>query len=271
MRLREMLNATSKIQYELRPGPRASENILPYTWLDEDRTGDYDPDSKLDPGIKPPAEIVSCRKRERDPNGDSDSFPKLKAPRIATWQTGRLEGRRMPVTLVFRSEKGQAFLKSLGSALDNWPEPAFLPPGGEIGWQSWWHPDFALPPEVKLRARGKGLEPARSDDDDTLVCEPTLGHPAARGCKPCFGLKQRCPLLDEGSQYPCDTYKEDGVECELVIEPAVKRSCENCNRARTICSYRMEGTDHRKACQSCQNKGFRCIAGPASGSTRTGP
>ena len=40
---------------------------------------------------------------------------------------------------------------------------------------------------------------------------------------------------------------------------------------RICCSYREEGSDHRQPCSNCANKRLKCIAGPASGRTRTGP
>ena len=65
------------------------------------------------------------------------------------------------------------------------------------------------------------------DTEHRALEELTLGHPEARGCKGCFELGQRCPLLDEGSRYPCDICVEDGCDCELVLQPAKKRGCLN--------------------------------------------
>ena len=49
-------------------------------------------------------------------------------------------------------------------------------------------------------------------------------------------------------------------------------TCESYSgRKRICCSYREEGSDHRQPCSNCVNKGLKCIAGPASGRTRTGP
>ena len=99
--------------------------------------------------------------------------------------------------------------------------------------------------------------------------DPTLGHPAARGCKACAEIGVPCSLV-AGDTYPCN-YCCDGEEyCDLIIEPHEKRPCEICSRRRVTCSFRA-GENDRRSCLQCEAKGFRCIAGPLHGLTRTGP
>ncbi|KZF19898.1 hypothetical protein L228DRAFT_250317 [Xylona heveae TC161] len=113
---------------------------------------------------------------------------------------------------------------------------------------------FAAPPEGTryLRSPDKNLVPSHSE---------------AKGCKACLELGIDCPLLEEGSRYPCITCVEDGCDCELIIPPPRKRACEDCRRRRIRCSYR-NGGDSSLPCEQCAKRGTRCIAGPARGSSQ---
>ncbi len=77
---------------------------------------------------------------------------------------------------------------------------------------------------LKTIARGQTSD---EKPEHRALEEITLGHPEARGCKGCFELRHRCPLLDEGSRYPCNICVEDGLDCELVMESTEKRGCLN--------------------------------------------
>ena len=125
---------------------------------------------------------------------------------------------------------------STSSTLDNWPKSAWRAPNEDIDWESWWN-SVVIFDEDNLpdrsnghRGRSKRVSQGQDTDGDTELRdldEITLGHPEARGCKGCFELRQRCPLLDEGSRYPCDMCVQDGYDCELVTEPLRKRACLN--------------------------------------------
>ena len=254
---------SSKSKYDFRIGIRENNNV-PITYLDQDESGTFDPACK-----KPPERIAIYRKRrERRERMDDGTPKKLKTN---TWQGGRWLGRQLPVMLKFTSEHGRAALKDFGTSLDNWPErlpdlnSSHESPTGWLEFQPQSH-DFrerricGIPDSTNLAA-----------DDDLHLEDITLGYPAYRGCKGCFEWGFRCPLLDEGSGYPCAECAVDNTECELIVEPAVKRTCEGCRSRRQQCSYRENGGDHTKPCQQCANVSRKCVAGPASGRTRTGP
>lgn len=99
--------------YELRPAPRIQGKPLFATWLDQDGTATYDPDSRLDPYIRPPAEIVERRKRRRRDRSEDDP-DNAKRQKTYTWQRGRIEGKRLPVTLVFHTKQGKNALAAYG-------------------------------------------------------------------------------------------------------------------------------------------------------------
>ena len=250
-------------KYDFRTGVR--ENIkTPITDLDQDESGTFDPACKKQPECIP----IGRKRRERRERIDDGIPKKLKT---STWQGGRWSGRQLPVVLTFTSDNGRAALKTFGTSLDNLPRRLPDPESSDDSPTDW--PEFQNQPyDLRERRRFELSDPASAARIDGLHLEDiTLGYPAYRGCKLCFEWGFRCPLLDEGSRYPCAECHADNAECELIVEPAVKRICEGCRSRRQQCSYREEGTDHTKACQQCTNAGRKCVAGPASGRTRTGP
>lgn len=254
---------SSKSKYDFRIGVR--ENItVPITYLDQDESGTFDPACK-----KPPECIPINRKRRERRERIHDGTPKkLKSN---TWQGGRWMGRRLPVVLRITSENGRAALKDFGTSLDNWPEHSPDLDSSDDSPTEW--PEFRDQPYGLRERRECALsETANAAGDDDLHLEDvTLGYPAYRGCKGCFDWGFRCPLLDEGSRYPCAECAADSTECELIVEPTVKHTCEGCRGRRQQCSYRDKGADHTKPCQQCAKAFRKCVAGPASGRTRTGP
>jgi len=263
--LPEGLDASLTAQYKFRPAPReANRTVAMNTWVDQDESGTYDPSCK---GL--PIDLPLKRRRERrEPLGDGDS----KRPRTCTYQNGRFNGFQLPIKLVFISVHAKEKLKIFGDALNNWPEPVVNSQSTDL------FADGGLPDnfshEFRRRSRRQSSELRYFDGDEPCeLADITLGYPAARGCKWCNALgdpNNACPLLQEGAKYPCATCREDDVECELIIQPLKKRACEACGRRRVVCSYREDGSDHSLSCKDCANAGIKCVAGPASGRTRTG-
>ncbi|KAI4260669.1 MAG: hypothetical protein L6R42_003959 [Xanthoria sp. 1 TBL-2021] len=270
---RESLNTG----YDFRLGPREPELPQPSCRIDLDESGDFDPSGKR---IKPLVPLK--RKREpAPPELDENGDPLPRKPRQVTWQFGRFNGLSLIVTLKLNSSRG---LHLLAAGIDNWPaddepessnsthshESIFTSPSGGISNTSL---ESYVEPYV-FRPRDKACydEYNQKDvDDDIDLTKVTLGHPAARGCIPCLKLRLPCPLLQEGATYPCRHCIEDGCDCELVIQPPRKRSCQGCRRRRLNCSYLDPTSDHSQPCRTCYAIGVKCVAGPANGRTRTGP
>lgn len=256
-------------KYDFRIGARQNQTTN-ITWIDQDNSGTYDPNLRFQRRLLPP---LIKRKRERL---DHDVDGASKRPKVYSWRLGRITGKQLLVTLKITSENGQDWLRSVGSALDNCPEPAWydVHSAENLAYWSGSDSDPSDQGPYKLRKR-TGCEfqnrhnfYSYGEPDLTNI---TLGHPAARGCKACVALGARCPLLAEGAKYPCDVCIEDDIDCELVTEPAKKRRCELCLKKRIPCSYVQKDSDHSLPCQHCSHNGLKCIAGPASGRTRTGP
>ena len=87
--------------------------------------------------------------------------------------------------------------------------------------------DEALEPSSKRHERRTRAVQDADEDAALIDLADLVGHPVARGCKGCLDVGHRCPLLDEGSIYPCDVCLQDGVDCELIREPKEKRACLN--------------------------------------------
>ncbi|KAI9706364.1 MAG: hypothetical protein M1836_003369 [Candelina mexicana] len=255
-------------KYELRPGPRAYTNIM-LQWLDEDQSGTYDPDGKKRLTVSPPPK----RKRRNSETVGSALQPLLpRKPKSSTWLFGRQEGKSLVVTLKLNSEKAKSLAREIP---DHWPELALDSSEGSALYEDLW---LASGPSLsengtsrfgetyRLRSKygsdsacQRFSRPKMPDDEDEK--ELTLGHPEARGCKACLELRQVCPLVSEDTTYPCYFCIEDGCECELILEPKRKRTCEGCRQRRCRCSYR-DGGDHALPCEQCQKLGRKCVAGP---------
>ncbi|MCJ1368291.1 hypothetical protein MMC16_007433 [Acarospora aff. strigata] len=266
-----------KTKYEFRPSARTLNNRVS-TWVDQDDSGNYNPFyDELGPTV--------TFKRKRDkPNRpkipEQDRPPKK--PKVTTWQLGRQIGLISPVTLKLTSDRGRALLRKLSVVPDNWPQPVSDSADESDPFTSSWPAsresfstsltsDTSLPYLLRSHS-GTAPRAAVTDFSSSLLnhSELTLGHPEARGCKPCLELGEVCPLLSEGSTYPCDHCVEDSIECELVIPPAKKGACEGCQSRRLRCSYR-DGGDHSLPCEQCVQLDYKCVAGPKSGRIRTGP
>ncbi|CAD6591278.1 MAG: hypothetical protein ASARMPREDX12_005059 [Alectoria sarmentosa] len=246
---------SSRSKYDFRIAVREN-NSFPITYLDQDESGTFDPACKKPPECVP----ISRKKREKRERIEYGTPKKLKTN---TWQGGRWIGRQLPVVFTFASEMGRAALKDYGTSLDNWPERLPDPDSSDDSLTDW--PDFSAQSYgLRERRRCDLSDPANAAGDDDLLLEDiTLGYPAYRGCKGCFEWGFRCPLLDEGSRYPCAECAADNAECELIVDPAVKRTCEGCRSRRQQCSYREKGSDHTEPCQQCANASRKCVAGPA--------
>lgn len=260
---RESLNTG----YEFRLGPRDPDKPLPSCRFDQDLSGDYDPSTRKSRQLLP-------IKRKRDlafpsqPADSSDESVQRKA-RPMSWQNGRFNGLSLPIILKLDSDRGREML-ALGT--DHWPlDPTFWSHSASSSSSSL--PEYDPEPYVFRRREGvRNANRNRTDtDEDVDLSNITIGHPAARGCIPCLKLRLPCSLLEEGATYPCQDCIEDGYDCELVVEPLTKRSCQGCRRRRIRCSYLGPDSDHSKACRTCSSIGVKCVAGPANGRTRTGP
>lgn len=265
-------------KYDLRASARYPSKPAPTTWVDQDRSGDYDPDG---PVVLQPSPF-NKRRPSSSLYEDQSTEGTIKKPKTNSWQWGRYTGLCFPITFKLSSTKGRDVLMNYGSSLNNWPGVCSDSSDSELN--GFWSAaadssvtsqntssDSSAP--YYLRKRWVSVSDRDGDSGGCGVDQLgqiSLGHPAARGCKACLEIGISCTLLQEGSSYPCDTCVQDAIECELVIQPSQKRPCESCRRRRIVCSYREEG-DHTLPCSQCTASSLKCVAGPRTGRTRTGP
>lgn len=224
-------------EYSLR---KSSGQAQSSTWIDQDDTSDYDPE-KRPPKRKRPQRRAVARSRSA--------------------KSAAKESRGL-VTLTFKSVAGESLPGSL--------------PVGEAGkresdedeWKLYWEAtpeilqaELGTPYALRKRQRHRNGHSGVMTTKSVLSLD--LGHPAARGCRSCWEFSQSCSLLERPLVYPCQTCKEDRVDCELFIEPKRKRACENCKRSSKPCSYSKGDGDHTQPCRRCRVLGIQCLAGPA--------
>ncbi|KAL9025237.1 MAG: hypothetical protein Q9196_005906 [Gyalolechia fulgens] len=271
---RESLNTG----YEFRLGPREPDKPQPSCRFDQDLSGDYDPSAKKVRQVLPIQRKRALVYPSQPAHGSDESVPRKVRP--MSWQNGRFNGLSLPITLKLDSERGRELL---AQGTDHWPLDDQSSSSSSQDPTFWSHSASSSSSSLQVydqepyafRHR-EGARKARrnridTDEEDIDISNITIGHPAARGCIPCLKLRLPCTLLEEGANYPCQDCIEDDYDCELVIEPLMKRSCQGCRRRRIRCSYLDPESDHSRACRICSSIGVKCVAGPASGCTRTGP
>lgn len=252
----EGLIAEAQSKYELRRKVRDAKNVFTRTWIDDDKTGLYDPveeQRRLRQRPRRPSALLkhgNFKPWDLDEDSDVGSEPRAElAPRT----TPKIE-----VAVKFRSEAGRAKFREHVNSL-----PARSEPSEEL---------FC---EHRLRRRDSGVgfshyQSAKSHHRPRLLDDlpdDLTGHPSARGCWGCVTIGIRCPLLDDDRVWPCKTCVEVENECELITPPTYKRACEYCKGKRMGCSYSYT-LDHKGSCEECSRTGWRCIAGPAKESVR---
>ena len=219
------------------------------TWLDQDASGNYDPYSK-EP--QRPA-----KKRKLNCTGVLHAEKALQAKFSSrSLHVHRNHGDRHCVVLKLRSQKGRDLLRK---GTDNWPDDVTIKALDDNAYAA----DGSSDEDggtYRLRRRHNAV--ASSEDEDLS------GHPEGRGCKLCRRIGQRCSLLEPDGAYPCDICMEEDEECELLVPPVKKQSCEHCIKKGHACPYAYPGSDHSQPCELCSNQGFRCIAGPLRDRTR---
>jgi len=245
--------------YEFRSAPREKDIQFSGAYIDQDNSGNYDPNHKTKPVTKPRRVAVEC-----SDNYDHETISERRPKPTIGWAKARKEGISFEVTLKLNSVKGKELMTFLRSSKpDNWPgEPwnflidnALEAEAAELDSQS----QYLLRSEIAKKRHDAGNNEKHQDHEKYQGFDYT-GHPEGRGCKACLALHQPCSMLEPKGEYPCLTCEADNCECELLLEPKIKRGCSTCEKG--TCSY-LDGGDHSKPCFQCQQAGYICIAGPA--------
>ena len=265
----EVVPKTTK--YDLRPPAQHDPRIME-AWFDTDASGNFNPKRSLRGKRRKRRRVRTRLLNESLSTGEQN--PKKR--KLLNMSYGRWTEKHAPVTFhigqrALRSPHGQRLVEAIEKSW-NWND-----------WPS--HLDELLEPEANFTELSLSfLQPSRlrsrRDDSDIakphriyeqhVAEEPTLGHPAARGCRACWQIGITCNLLDDEATWPCIPCQDENEDCELILEPLEKKGCERCKRRRVACSFR-KNAKHAGPCLQCCEKGFKCVAGPKNGRVRTGP
>lgn len=249
--------------YDFRPSARDGRQIFVTTWQDIDQSGDYDPRFEGKQPDRREGKRPTLTRRD-SPNGDGDGGERQSNRVWLSKLAARQQGFSMVVSLPMTSEAA----KTLASTIpDNWP--------GET-----WNilsDEYVEKQARELGHDGRRTRRTRCQKDapypwgpsagvgipDPIEREPDLtGHPAARGCVECRQYGDVCPLLSDGSSWPCHLCVENDVHCELLTPPVVRATCETCHMQKKACSYVHDRSDATQPCTHCIDSGSHCVAGP---------
>lgn len=261
----ELKRMQALASYNFRPSARDGKKVFVTTWQDIDQSGDYDPQFEgKQPDRREGKRLVLTRRDS--PNGDEDADSgerqsnRVRLSKLAACQ----KGESMVVSLPMTSDAA----KTLASTIpDNWPgetwntlsdeyvesEARGLPRGGRRTRRTRCENDASY---LWRPSAGVGIP-------DPFEKEPDLtGHPVARGCVDCRKYGDVCPLLSEGSSWPCHLCVENDEHCELLTAPVVRATCETCKIQKKACSYVHDRSDPTQPCAHCADSGSHCVAGP---------
>lgn len=234
---KEEIRALAGPYYQLRE--RKDRGTI-LTWVDDEEDGDYDPEEEVLP-----------KKRKSPPR----------------------PSRMAPVAKRARSRSPTPILTPL-------PDPESDSASETDPWDTYWalgaeSEDTSTP--YKLRTRKKLRDAENGEATGTTEDESTESHSddepfTSEGCLACQELELPCSSVEDPSFYPCQTCRDDGLECELCPAPKRKRACERCRHERDggPCSYLSPDYDHSLPCRACLEHGFQCLAGPAKPKSEAG-
>lgn len=185
---------------ELRP-MREGKRSLPSTWVDADKTGDFDPHEEARQARARRKKAKLSQRKKFDWNAASHTNESDADRRSAA--------KTRPISCItFRTSSGKAALAELCAKSKQKEEQAC---GVSLTGYC-------------LRKRG-GADDGR-DTEGLYVAGVRVSasespldlrnQPAGRGCLTCLAGAQRCSLLDNEHSWPCDDCKEGGDDCQLI-------------------------------------------------------
>lgn len=185
---------------ELRP-MREGKRYLPSTWVDADKTGDFDPREEARQARARRKKAKLSQRKKFDWNAaehikgpDADRRPAAKTKPI--------------LCITFRTSSGKAAFAELCAKHEQSAKQAYgISSKGYC-----------------LRKRGgaddsgdtEGVYAAGVRVSASELLLNLKNQPAGRGCLTCLAGAQRCSLLDNEHSWPCDDCKESGDDCQLI-------------------------------------------------------
>ena len=185
---------------ELRP-MREGKRSLPSTWVDADKTGDFDPHEEARQARARRKKAKLSQRKKFDWNAEEHP----KEPDANRRPAAKI---RPIFCITFRTSSGKAAFAELCAKSEQKAEQAC---------------GISLTGYC-LRKRG-GTDDAR-DAEGVFAAGVRMSaseapldlrnQPAGRGCLTCLAGAQRCSLLDNEHSWPCDDCGEAGDDCQLI-------------------------------------------------------
>jgi hypothetical protein len=264
-------NRDAIAEHNLRPKPREGSTCF-VTWWDADDSGNYDPalEGKRAKGKKRVRlqSLQNIDEEEVDSRAIPENNKRLEHSSLGSRQRGCAFTLTIPYTAL--NDRGLALLKNIP---DKWPEK----------YHNVLSDEYVAKQSAELKEMGRHMpylfrnklgynttsRNSTDDERDNFIKDPACieedltNHPAARGCVACRLVGLHCSLLEDECTWPCNSCIEDDCDCELIVPPSKKSTCEQCRRKRFSCSYSYANGDPRHPCSHCDSMKIHCVAGPS--------
>jgi hypothetical protein len=221
--------------YELRQNINRSKA---FTYIDTDRTGDYDPDQE--------ARLKTARLQKAKAAKSAKRYGKGKH------KVSKVHVMKRIVKLRF---KHFGTVRNLTNDEDNWPD----------GWGDE-NPDDKKKKDQHCggyRYNTPGYDHQFCIRDPSGKVDDMTGHPAARGCEQCRVDNKSCSMIDGGT-FPCEQCMDEDHSCETIMKPTVKGRCKQCVQdEQDICSF--EADPNQAICDECMANDHACESLPPLG------
>jgi hypothetical protein len=211
-----------------------------YTYLDTDRTGNYDPAQE--------AKLIALRAQRAKAARSAKKKGKAKAKE-------RAPKAHIPKFIVKLRFRAFGNLRNITNDEENWPE----------NWSDVDSEDGEAQEEYcnYYRRNTPGGEPQIGINDPSGKVEDMTGYPAARGCEQCRIDGKDCSMTDGGT-FPCEDCEDEDHPCEPLRAPATKGRCKQCVKdGQELCSF--EEDPDQAVCDECMASDQACESLPPQG------
>jgi hypothetical protein len=215
--------------YELR---KNIDRTKAFTYIDTDRTGNYDPSQEARMKVLERQKAKATKKKCKGKG------------------KGKAKVRKEHVPKFILKFHFNAFgnVRNYTNDEDNWP-------------QGWSDVDSDDEEEAKeyhnyYRHNTPNVDIQDAIEDPQSLVDDITGYPSARGCKQCYKDGKECSMV-EGGTFPCEDCEDEDVTCEPILEPMMKGRCRQCAEdCQETCSF--ENSPEQVICDECRDGDFSC-------------
>lgn len=226
--------------YELRKINRTGN----YSWIDNDKSGDFDPKEEMRQKIQRPTKAKASKATQKQKKAQNQPHR-----------------TRVPRKVVKFRFKAFGSVRDVTNDEDSRPE----------GYVS--DSDDESAQETRAQKQTRGNHFCRQNTPGFIAQETIIdplgelddltGHSAARGCIACRQKEQPCSMVKDGT-YPCNECSAETEVCQPIIPHNVIGSCKRCIETGTTCSF--EDSPEQLICDQCTNSECLCEPLPFYGS-----